>query len=193
MSPMIVGSIGIIVMLVLLVLGMPIGYGMALVGFVGVWYFTSIPAVINIAATVPYDAMANYGLCVLPLFLLFGAVCKNSEMGRDLFNMAYKWMGRVPGALALACLVEGTIFGAISSSGIATIVTVGKVSLPEMKRGKYDDALATGCVASGGMLGILLPPSGIMVIYGIMTEQSIAAGFFAGIIPGGILAFIFLC
>src|SRR4030042_1255481 len=136
MSPMIVGSIGIILMLVLLVLGMPIGYGMALIGFLGVWYFTSIPAVINMAATVPYDAMANYGLCVLPLFLLFGAVCKNSEMGRDLFNMAYKSMGRVPGALALACLVEGTIFGAISSSGIATIVTVGKVSLPEMKKGK---------------------------------------------------------
>jgi tripartite ATP-independent transporter DctM subunit len=192
MSPMIVGSIGIIIMLVLLVLGMPIGYGMALVGFFGVWYFTSIPAVINIAATVPYDAMANYGLCVLPLFLLFGAVCKNSEMGRDLFNMAYKWMGRVPGALALACLVEGTIFGAISSSGIATIIVVGKVSLPEMTKGKYDDALATGCVAIGGILGILLPPSSIMVIYGIMTEQSIAAVFIAGIIPGMILAFMFM-
>lgn len=192
MSPMIVGFIGIILMLALLILGLPIGYGMALVGFCGVWYFTSLPAVVNIAATVPYDAMANYGLCVLPLFLFFGAVCKNSEMGKDLFNMAYKWMGRVPGALALACLVEGTIFGAISSSGIATIIVTGKVSLPEMKKGKYDDALATGCVAIGGMLGILLPPSSIMVIYGIMTEQSIAAIFIAGIIPGMILAFMFM-
>ena len=192
MSPMIVGSLGIIVMLVLLVLGMPIGFGMALVGFLGVWYFTPISAVINITATVPYDVMANYGFCVLPLFLLFGAVCKNSDMGKDLFDMAYKWMGRIPGALALACLVEGTIFGAISSSGIATIITVGKVSLPEMKKGKYDDALATGCVACGGMLGILLPPSSVMVIYGIMTEQSIAEVFIAGVIPGLILAFMFM-
>jgi len=108
---------------------MPIGFGMALVGFVGVWYFTSIPAVINITATVPYDVMANYGFWRPPPFLFFGAVCKNSDMGKDLFDMAYKWMGRIPGALALACLVEGTIFGAISSSGIATIITVGKVSL----------------------------------------------------------------
>jgi len=113
-------------------------------------------------------------------------------MGKDLFDMAYKWMGRIPGALALACLVEGTIFGAICSSGIATIITVGKVSLPEMKKGKYDDALATGCVACGGMLGIMLPPSSVMVIYGIMTEQSIAAVFIAGVIPGMILALMFM-
>ncbi len=192
MSAMAVGYIGIVIMLVLLALGMPIGYGMGLVGFFGIWYFTSLTAVTNNVGTIPYDLMANYGYCVLPLFFLFGAVCKNSGMGRDLFDMAYKWMGRVPGAMALACLVEGTIFGAISSSGLATILTVGMVSLPEMKAKKYDDALATGCVACGNMLGIMLPPSGIMVIYAIMTEQSIAAVFIAGIIPGLIMAFMFM-
>jgi TRAP-type C4-dicarboxylate transport system permease large subunit len=122
--------------------------------------------------------MANYGFCVLPLFLLFGAVCKNSDMGKDLFDMAYKWMGRIPGALALACLVEGTIFGAISSSGIATIITVGKVSLPEMKKGRYDDALATGCVVCG-MLGILLLPAASWYLR-IMTNSP-SPVFIAGV------------
>lgn len=192
MSSMTVGVIGIVVMLALLALGMPIGFGMAVIGWLGIWYFTSLTGALSMAATVPYQVIYNYNYAVLPLFFFMANICMHTGLSTALFNMVYKWMGRLPGGLSAAAIAAATIFGAVSASAVATCLTIGLVAIPEMKRYNYQDSLATACVAAGGVLGILIPPSAMLIVYGVMTQQSIGKLFIAGVIPGLVLAIMFM-
>lgn len=191
-SPIITGIIGMVILLCLMAAGMPIGFGMLLIGFLGFTYLVNLSGATHIIATVPYNVISNYDYCVLPLFLLMAGICFHSGLAKSLFNLVYTWIGRLHGGLAVATIGACAMFAAASSSSIATAVTIGLVAIPEMKSHKYDSGLATGCVAAGGTLGILIPPSGILILYGIITEQSISTLFIAGIVPGIMLALLFM-
>ena len=184
MDPVIVGLIGFVILFSLLALGMPIGAAMGLVGFAGLWFLVSDVAAFTKLAIVPFQVVTDYSLAVLPLFLLMAHVVFVTGMGHDLFNLAAKWLGHQPGGVAQAAVAGCAGFAAISASSIATAATMGLVALPEMKRLKYSPALATGAVAAGGSMGVLIPPSGALIIYGILTETSIGKLFAAGLIPG---------
>ena len=192
MSPVLVGIIGFIVLFALLAIGLPIGAGMALVGFVGIWYLISDVAAFIKVAVVPFQTVTDYSLAVLPLFILMAQVVFSSGMGRDLFNLASKWLGHKRGGVAMAAVAGSAVFAAVSASSIATATTMGLVSIPEMRRLKYDSSLATGAVAAGGTMGVLIPPSGALIIYGILTETSIGKLFAAGIIPGVLEALFYV-
>jgi tripartite ATP-independent transporter DctM subunit len=167
---------------------------MAAVGFGGFYYLTSLEGALGILRTVPFATAASYDLSVLPLFLLMGSFAFYSGMSEGLYNSAYKWIGGAPGGLAMATVLGCSGFAAVSGSTLATAATMGMIALPEMKKYQYDPALATGVVASGGSLGILIPPSSILIIYGVITEQSIGKLFMAGVFPGLLLALLFtLC
>ena len=192
MSPIVTGVIGLGVLFALMFVGLPIGFAMLLVGSVGFLYIIKLSAALHILASVPYWLICNYDYCVLPLFLLMGTIILNAGFGRSLFRLAHVTTGRMPGGLAVATIFACAVFAAVSSSSIACALTIGLIAIPEMRSYKYDDALAAGSVASGGTLGILIPPSGVFIIYGIMTEQSIGKLFVAGIIPGIMLALMFI-
>jgi tripartite ATP-independent transporter DctM subunit len=192
MSPVLIGIIGFIVLFTLLAFGVPIGAGMALVGFVGLWFLISDVAAFTKLAIVPFQTVTDYSLAVLPLFILMAQVVFVSGMGRDLFNLASKWLGHKKGGVAMAAVAGSAVFAAVSASSIATATTMGLVSIPEMQRLKYDPALATGAVAAGGTMGVLIPPSGALIIYGILTETSIGKLFAAGIIPGILEALFYI-
>jgi tripartite ATP-independent transporter DctM subunit len=192
MDPIIVGIVGILLMLVLLLLRMNIGFAMGIVGFAGFVLLTSFGAGISMIGMVTYKTAASYTLTVIPLFILMGLFSNSSRMGYDLYQTVYRWIGFLPGGLAMATVIACAGFAAISGSSLATAAIMGMVALPEMKRFNYDSALATGCVAAGGTLGILIPPSTIMIIYGILTEQPIGTLFIAGILPGILLTVLFL-
>jgi C4-dicarboxylate transporter DctM subunit len=191
-TPITTGIIGICVLLGLMAIGMPIGFAMILLGFLGYTYLVKLSGASYVVSSIPYGVISNYDYCVLPLFLFMAAICLNAGLGRALFRLVYVWIGRVRGGLSVATVGACALFAAASASSIATAVTMGLVAIPEMRRYKYDSGLATGCVAAGGTLGILIPPSGVLIIYGIITEQSISELFIAGIIPGIILAGLFM-
>jgi len=184
MTPMEIGFIGIVIMILLLFVGVPVGFAMTLVGFTGFAVLSSYDAALGLLRVIPYSTVSDYGLSVLPLFVLMGAFCYSAGLSKDLYNAAYSWLGKLPGGLSIATVGACAAFAAVSGSSMATAVTMGAVALPEMKRYKYDSALATGCVAAGGTLGILIPPSVALVLYGIITETSIGQLFLAGFIPG---------
>ncbi|MBN2062130.1 MAG: TRAP transporter large permease [Deltaproteobacteria bacterium] len=184
MTPSEIGYIGMAVLFVLLFTGIHIGVVMAVVGFLGITLISGWEAGLGVLKTVPFSTFASYTLSVIPMFLLMGAFSFYSGISKDLYNMAYKWLGRLPGGLAMATIVACSAFSAVSGSSIACAATFTKVSLPEMKRYNYDPALATGSIAAGGTLSIMIPPSVMMIIYAIITEQSIGKLFLAGFIPG---------
>jgi C4-dicarboxylate transporter, DctM subunit len=192
MTPLEIGIAGILVMFILMLIRMQIGIAMAVVGFTGFAILTSPGAAFSMLGLSAYQTAASYALTVIPLFLLMAQFAGQSGMGFDLYQSLYRWVGSLPGGLAMATVCACAGFAAISGSSLATAATLGMVALPEMKRYRYDDALATGCVAAGGTLGILIPPSTVMVIYGILTEQSIGSLFIAGIIPGIVLMALFI-
>jgi C4-dicarboxylate transporter DctM subunit len=192
MSPVTIGLIGIGALVVLLFLRMPVGLVMACVGFSGYAYLTSVEGAFGLLRSVPFATAASYDLSVLPLFLLMGSFAFYSGMSEGLYRSAYKWVGGYPGGLAMATIAGCSGFAAVCGSTLATAATMGMIALPEMKKYNYDSALAAGAVASGGSLGILIPPSSIFIIYGIITEQSIGELFIAGIFPGVLLATLFL-
>jgi len=184
MSPVAVGIIGFAVLLALIALKVPIGISMMVVGSAGLWYLLSESAAIAKMAIVPFFVASRYDLSVLPAFLLMAHVIFVSGLSKDLYDLAARWLGHLPGGLAAASVGACAVFAAVSASSTATSATIGLVALPEMKRHKYDPALAAGCVAAGGTMGSLIPPSGILIIYGIVTETSIGRLFAAGIVPG---------
>src|SRR3954469_4573341 len=186
--------IGLGLMLVLAFLRLPIAFAMGLVGIVGYAYMRDWNWAVAFATaqTKIYETGRNYALTVVPLFILMGNFVTRAGMSQELFRTAYAFVGHLRGGLAMATIVGCAGFGAICGSSIATAATFAKVAYPSMKKFGYSDALATGAIASGGTLGILIPPSTIMVIYGIMTGTSIGKLFAAGVLPG-ILATILLC
>jgi C4-dicarboxylate transporter DctM subunit len=192
MSPFIVGIIGIIVLVLVLLSGIPVAFGMILVGFVGVSYLLTWEAGLFIIGTVLWDTFTSYTLLVIPLFVLMGQIAFHSGISGRIYNTAYKWLGHQPGGVAMATIGGCAGFAAICGSSPATAATMGTVALPEMRKYHYDLALATGTVAAGGTLGILIPPSVVLIIYGIMAEESIGKLFVAGILPGILLTLLFL-
>jgi tripartite ATP-independent transporter DctM subunit len=191
-SPEMTGALGIAAMLVLLALRMPIGIAMLLVGAVGFGILNGWQQALYALGSYPYSYSAVYELAVIPLFVLMGNCAGASGMSRDLYKAAYAWVGHWRGGLASATIVACAGFAAVSGSSVASAVTMGRVCLPEMFRYKYDARLATGTVAAGGTLGILIPPSTAFVIYAILTEQSIGRLLLAGFLPGILLAALFI-
>jgi len=191
-SPLTVGIIGIFFLFLLLALRMQIGFSMALVGFLGFAVLSSLSSSFAIMGMEPFKIGAAYSLTVIPLFILMGQFANHSKMGFEIYQTVYRWIGFLPGGLSMATIGACGGFAAISGSSLAAAATMGMVALPEMRRFKYDNALATGCVAAGGTLGILIPPSTVMIIYGILTEQPIATLFIAGILPGLLLTGLFI-
>src|SRR5258707_1855761 len=186
--------IGLAAMMLLAFLRIPIAFAMAVVGVVGYAYMRdwSWGSALAMAQTKVYETGRNYTLSVVPLFILMGNFVTRAGMSQELFRAAYAFIGHLRGGLAMATIVGCARFGAISRSSIATAATFAKVAYPSMKRFGYADYLSTGSIAAGGTLGILIPPSTIMVIYGIMTETNIGKLFAAGVIPG-LLATVLLC
>ena len=184
MDPFTVGLIGIGVLFILLFLKLPIGIAMALVGAGGFTYLVGIEPGLSKLMTTPYLTFTAYYMSVVPLFLLMGSFMFFTGISRDLYWTVYRWLGHLPGGLAMATVGGCAAFAAVSGSSTATSVAMGTIGLPEMKRYKYDDRLATGAIAAGGTIGILIPPSITLVIYGIITEQSIGKLFLAGFFPG---------
>ena len=192
MNPALVGIIGVIVLIILLFSEMPVGFVMAAVGFVGFTYLTDLQSGLGLLARDVFNTFSSYGLTVVPLFIFMGQISFFSGISRRLYDSAFVMMGSRKGGLAMATVAACAGFSAISGSTNATAATMATVTLPEMKRHKYDMGLATGTVAAAGSLGILIPPSVIFIVYGIMTEQSIGELFAAGILPGILLAILFL-
>ncbi|GAK58168.1 TRAP transporter, DctM subunit [Candidatus Vecturithrix granuli] len=192
MNVTIIGIIGIILLIVLLFSKMPVGFVMALLGVTGFSYVVSSGAGLSLLARDVFDTFSSYSLTVIPLFIFMGQIAFHSGISRRLYDSVYVFMGHYKGGLAIATIGACAGFSAISGSTNATAATMAMITLPEMKRYKYDLGLATGTVAAGGSLGILIPPSVIFIIYGVMTEQSIGKLFAAGILPGILLALLFM-
>ncbi|MFO7496513.1 MAG: TRAP transporter large permease [Desulfobacterales bacterium] len=192
MSPTTAGIIGLAALFLLIFSRMPVGFVMALVGLVGFGYVVSFGAALNMMVKDLFDVFGSYNLTVMPLFILMGQIAFHAGISTRLFNVAYRFMGHWPGGMAIATIGACAGFSAICGSTNATAATMAAVTLPEMKKYGYHDKLATGVVAAGGSLGILVPPSVIFIIYGVMTEQSIGKLFMAGILPGVLLTGLFI-
>jgi tripartite ATP-independent transporter DctM subunit len=191
MTPMQVGIFGCVVLLVLLMCSMPVAIVMGVVGVIGYAAVVSGKAALSMLSADLYDSVSNYNLTVIPLFVFMGQVAFHAGISGRLFAAANSWLSSLKGGLAMATVGACAAFGAICGSGPATAATMAAVALPEMKRYKYDDALASGTVAAGGSLGMLIPPSVVFIVYGILTEQSIGKLFISGIIPGLLVSVLF--
>jgi tripartite ATP-independent transporter DctM subunit len=191
MSGMAVAGLGFAAMLLLIALRMPVGLAMLVTGSAGYIYFTSLPAFLSYMNATPYYLFSNYTLSVIPLFILMGALAERSGLSTRLFTAAASLIGHRRGGMAMAVIGACTAFGAICGSSVATTATFTRAALPELKRYRYSTSLATGTVAIGGTLGILIPPSIILVVYAIATEQNIAKLFKAALIPGLLAAFFY--
>lgn len=192
MSPAVVGFLGFAVLMLLIFLGVHAGIALIIVGFAGFAFIGGIdPALANMAL-VPWAKANNYTFAVIPLFLLMSSFVTHSGIGREAYDTARAWMGQARGGLAMGTIGACGLFAACSGSSLAGAVAMGKIAYPEMKRFNYGSNLAVGCVAAGGTLGILIPPSMGFILIGILTELSIGKLFIAGIIPG-ILEILFYC
>jgi C4-dicarboxylate transporter DctM subunit len=191
LSPLIIFIIGLVAFLTLAFLGMPIAFAFAMVGFVGVLLIKGIGPGLSMLGAAPWQWAGQAGLIVVPLFILMGQFAFHSGISRDLYVAANKWIGRLPGGLALATNLACTGFAACTGSSLASGATMGTITYPEMMKFNYSPRLATGCIASGGTLGILIPPSIVFIIYGFLTAQPIGTLFIAGILPGLLLSVTF--
>ena len=192
MTPVLAGIIGFLIMFVVFFAGLEIGFSMAVIGFLGFSFMTSLLAGTSVMAKDIFDIFSSYSLTVIPLFILMGQIAANSGMGRRLYDSAFRFIGHVPGGLAMATVIGCTFFGAICGSSTATAATFTTVSVPEMRRYKYSDKLIGGVIASSGGIGIMIPPSVIFIIYGIFTQQSIGKLFMSGVFPGIMICFLFM-
>jgi tripartite ATP-independent transporter DctM subunit len=192
MSGTLLAALGFGAMLLLIGLRMHVGLAMLVTGSVGYVYLSSWPAFLAFMKTNPYYQFSNYTLSVIPLFVLMGAFAERAGLSTALFKAAAAFVGHRKGGLAMAVIGASTFFGAICGSSVATTATFGRAALPELRRYRYNSGLATGTIAVGGTLGILIPPSIILVVYCISTEQNIAKLFMAALIPG-LMAAVFYC
>jgi tripartite ATP-independent transporter DctM subunit len=191
MDTVTVGIIGIALLVLLFLLRLPVAFAMALVGFVGFAYLTTPEAALGLIGRDIFEDFSNYPLSVIPMFILMGTFAFASGISTRLYQTTYAWIGQFRGGLTMATVFACAGFGAICGSSTATAATMGQIAIPEMKKYKYDDTLATGTVAAAGTLGILIPPSTILIVYGYLTEESIGKLFIAGVLPGIILSCFF--
>lgn len=188
-----IGIIGIVsLLLVLFILGMPVGFAMAITGFLGFCYVISWKAGLNMTGSVLWDTFSSYGLTVIPLFIFMGQISFHSGVNEKLYRAAYKWVGHIRGGLAMATVLACAAFSAICGSNAATAATMTTVSLPEMKKYNYDPKLSTGTIACGSTLGVVIPPSVVLIVIGLSTQQSIARLFYGAIGAGILLTALFM-
>ncbi len=192
MEPVTVGLLGIVAVFLLLFLGMPIALACMFVGMAGIAYLASPEAAMPVVASTIYGTFAFYPYTVIPLFILMGGFCTSSGMTSQLFATFDKWLGRLPGGLGLATISACAGFAAVSGSSVASAAAMGTIAIPEMRRFHYDPRLAAGCVAAGGTLAFLIPPSIGFIVYGMLTEQSIGKLLVSGILPGILLALAYV-
>jgi tripartite ATP-independent transporter DctM subunit len=192
MNEIMTGIVGICVLMVMFLTGIELAYGMTIIGFIGLGYLGTWSAASNQVVKDFFDTFTSYGFTVIPLFVLMGQVASNSDIAKKLYNSAEKFVGHISGGLAMTTVVGATLFKAMCGSTLATCATFAGIAVPEMKRLGYSKKLATGVVASVGTLGMLIPPSVPLIIFGIITEQSIGKLFLAGIIPGLLIALFFI-
>lgn len=192
MDPQLIGILGVAGLFLLLIFGMPIGFSLAFIGFCGISALTDISVALPSLLRSYYSTFTTYSFTVIPLFVIMGELATVSGLSEGIYQVADKWLRRLPGGLGIATIGACSGFAAICGSSVATAATLGKVALPEMARYNYDTRLATGSVAAGGTLGFLIPPSIGFVVYGILTEQSIGKLLVSGFIPGLLLSFAYI-
>ncbi len=189
MSPTSVGVTGIVALMgVLFLLGMPVGFAMAIVGFIGFCYVVNITAGLGMLSTDLWMTFSKYGLTVIPLFIFMGQIAFHSGVNEKLYRTAHKWVGQFKGGVAMATVMACAAFAAICGSNAATAATMTTVALPEMKKFHYEPMLSTGAIACGSTLGVVIPPSVVLIVIGLYTGQDIAKLFYGGISAGVILA-----
>lgn len=184
MDPITVGLLAFVGLFVLLLLTVPIGFAMGLCGLAGMAMIIGPMPALSLFGTTVYETTVTFDLSIIPLFVLMGSVASRAGLSRELYGAFYAWFGAFRGGLALATIGACGAFAAICGSSVATAATMSQVSLPEMQRYRYAESLATGSIAAGGIIGILIPPSVVLVLYGILTETSIGDLFIAGFLPG---------
>ncbi len=192
MSNPLVGAIGILILLALIFLRLWIGFAMLIMGFLGYAYIAGFEPALKVLAIVPFSTLAEYSFSVMPMFLFMGVITSKTGMGEDLYRSADAWVGEFRGGLAIATTVACAVFAAINSTSMAAVVGLGPLAVPEMKKLNYQESLATGCIAAGATLGILIPPSMGFILYAILTEQSVGHLFIAGILPGMLMTALFI-
>jgi len=192
MSEPVIGALGLVLLAALSLSGVELGFAMVVTGFLGFAYLRSPAAAANLMAKEFYDVFASYTFTVLPLFLLMGQVAFNSGIADQLYRSARRFLGHIPGGLATATVVGAALFKAMCGSAVATSATFASVAVPEMDKNGYDRKLSTGVAASVGALGNLLPPASVLIVLGVLTQQSIGKLFMAGIIPGLVIAAFFV-
>ncbi|MEN8246467.1 MAG: TRAP transporter large permease subunit [Thermodesulfobacteriota bacterium] len=191
-SPPVVGLIAILAMLLLMFTGLPIAFSMALTGILGTWMIMSADVSFAVVRMQAFESVSDYFLCVVPFFVLMGTLAFNAGLSKSAYDAAYSWFGHMPGGVAVATVAGCSGFAAICGDSMATAATMGSVSLPEMRKYRYSDSLATGALAAGGTLGILIPPSIGFIVYGLIAEVSVAKLFMAGVLPGLLMAGLFV-
>ena len=192
LDPITSGALAFAAVLILMALNIPIGISMLIVGFTGFGFIVGFEQSFFILGTAPYEAVSKYSLSVLPFFVLMGNLANRANLSRNLYDAAYAVVGHYKGGLAMSTVGACAGFGMICGSSIATAATMSQMAAPEMRRHGYSDALISGSIASGGTLGIIIPPSVILVIYAYLTEQSVQELFFAALIPGLIAVILYM-
>ncbi|MDR2089061.1 MAG: TRAP transporter large permease [Clostridiales Family XIII bacterium] len=184
-SPFLIGVLGVVLLLVVMFLRMWVGVSMMVISFLGCWVLTGkFESAYQVLGSVPYSQVASYTMVCMPLFILMGTFLSHSDIGADLYLFVRKCLGHIRGGLAMATVGACGLFAAICGESTATAVTMGKIAYPEMLKFGYSKSLASCCIVCGGTIGILIPPSVIMIIYGVLVEESIGRLFIAGIVPG---------
>ncbi len=191
MNEIAIGIVGLFMLLLLFLTGIDLGFGMAIVGFFGFACIRSFDAAFIMIATDLFETLSSYGLTVMPLFILMGQLSFQAGIANKLYDTAHKFVGHIPGGLAVATVLGTTMFKAVCGSSPATTATFASIAVPEMDRYGYSKRLSTGTVASSGTLGVLIPPSVSLIVFGLITEQSIGKLFLAGFLPGLMIAFFF--
>lgn len=191
MSPLVIGVIIAIALIVILATGIPIAFGLGLVSVVFLIIFDGLGS-LDVVAELFFDGIAEFALVSIPMFIVMGTAIASSPAGKDLYEALDRWLNRVPGGLIISNIGACAVFAALSGSSPATCAAIGKMGIPEMRKRGYPDGLATGAIAAGGTLGILIPPSITMIVYGIATETSIGRLFIAGMLPGLLLTVLFM-
>lgn len=184
MSREVVATLGFALMFLLMLVRVPIGFAMGIAGVVGFGLLNGLNPALNLLATVPISVLTDYDLAVIPMFVLMGAFASGAGMSKELFAAGRAWLGHLRGGLGYASVAACAGFAAINGSAVATTATMTQVALPEMRKGGYEPGFAAGLVAVGGTLGIMIPPSVIFVLYGLMTDTDVSKLFAAGVVPG---------
>ncbi len=191
MTSALLGIAGFVAALVLIAFGMPVAIAMGVIGVLGFWWLKGWTSAAYILGGTPFESIFPYSFSVIPLFVMMGVFASRAGLSKSLFDMINGFCGHMRGGLAVTSVGASALFGAICGSSLATVATIGRVALPEMKRHGYDDSLSAASVAAGGTLGVLIPPSILLVIYGLLTQTSIGQLFIAALIPGVIATLLY--